>query len=310
MVNPAFTGLYKGWERLTVNHKSQWLNANTKFFTTALAVDFNLLKTPKNKGAFLGIGLQMYNDVGGDSKFGTKQIFSTISTIVPIAGDQVLALGFQAGMGQKSGSYENLIFSNQFDGNVFDPAINPQETNGLNSKIYPDLSVGFLYQYGGIHQRYRKSEDIVFNIGVSVYHFNTPTIYYNFGSFEELNKKLTLHSLFKRDFSRSYVGFEMLANHFRQGPHTETLLAALLRYKKSSGSQVTRLRKKVVLAMGMAYRVGDAVAPVFRIENGDWSFGMSYDITISKLGTYRRGGGLEFSLVYNNTNFALFKRRY
>ena len=119
-----------------------------------------------------------------------------------------------------------------------------------------------------------------------------------------------INATVKKDFSGSFIGFEGLVNYFNQAPHTETLIAALVRYKKSSGSQITRLRKKVVLAGGLAYRVNDAIAPVFKLESGDWTFGLSYDVTISALGSYNRGGGLEFSLMLNNTDFALFKRKF
>ena len=146
LVNPAFTGLYKGWERAAINHKSQWVNAQTKFYTTAIAIDFNLLKTPRKRGTFLGVGLQLYNDIGGDSKFGTKQLLASFSAIVPVAKDHFLSLGLQAGMGQRSGSYDNLVFPNQFDGTSFDPGLNSFESNGLNSQVFADLSVGFIIQ--------------------------------------------------------------------------------------------------------------------------------------------------------------------
>ncbi|MBL7898477.1 MAG: type IX secretion system membrane protein PorP/SprF, partial [Crocinitomicaceae bacterium] len=44
LLNPAATGLFNGWERVTVNHKNQWVNSGTKFFTTSLAADMNFFK--------------------------------------------------------------------------------------------------------------------------------------------------------------------------------------------------------------------------------------------------------------------------
>ena len=310
MVNPGFTGLYRGWERVSVNHKNQWVNAGTKFYTTAIAMDFNLLKSPRKRGAFLGFGIQLYNDVGGDSKFGRKQLLLSLAGIVPVAKDHFLSLGFQGGMGQTSGSFDNLVFPNQFNGSTLDPGLTSYEFRGLNSQIYPDLSFGLLYRYGGIHRSFSTTEQPEVSVGMAMYHFNKPDVRYDFGSFEEINRKMVFNATVKKDFSSSYIGFEALVNHFNQAPHSETLIAGLMRYKKSTGSQITRLKKKVVLAFGLAYRVNDAVAPVFKLENGDWTFGLSYDVTVSALGGYNRGGGLEFTLMFNNTDFALFKRKF
>ena len=56
-------------------------------------------------------------------------------------------------------------------------------------------------------------------------------------------------------------------------------------------------------------RAKDAIAPMMHIQFSNFDFGVSYDMTISKLGQTARSGGLEFSFIYTNRDFALFKRR-
>ncbi len=308
-INPAFTGLYSGWERVTLSHKNQWINAGTRFLTTAVAADFNLFKTQRKKGAYLGLGLQLYNDVGGDSRFGAKQVLASVSGIVPISWNNSISVGFQAGIGQRSGSYDGLLFSNQFNGSQLDPSVNAFEFSGLNSGIYPDISIGAVYQYGGVKKTIVSREELVFNLGIALYHVNRPKISYSSGSLERINQKFVFFTSLRKDFSGSYFGFEALINHFRQNPHSELLISALMRYRYRTGSRMTGIKSRVVLSGGLAYRLNDAIAPVVKMENGNWSFSLSYDITISRLGSYRRLGGLEMSVIFKSSDFALFKRK-
>jgi hypothetical protein len=66
LINPAATGVYDGWERLTINHRNQWLGTSTQFMSTAVAADVNLGKSRTNDRAYAGLGLLFFNDVGGD----------------------------------------------------------------------------------------------------------------------------------------------------------------------------------------------------------------------------------------------------
>ena len=118
LINPAATGTFNGWERVSINHKNQWVNSGTRFFTTSLAADMNFFKPKRGDKAHMGFGLQFYNDIGGDSKFGTKQFLMNFSAIVPLNEMNEISAGIQVGIGQKSGDLTGLIFPNQFDGNA------------------------------------------------------------------------------------------------------------------------------------------------------------------------------------------------
>ena len=68
LINPGATGLFDGWERITINHKNQWTSSNVNYYTSALSFDMNLFKPKRSQGAYMGLGLQAYNDIAGDSK--------------------------------------------------------------------------------------------------------------------------------------------------------------------------------------------------------------------------------------------------
>jgi type IX secretion system PorP/SprF family membrane protein len=309
LLNPAMTGVFEGWERLGANHKNQWVNAGTKYFTTSIAGDINFFKPKRGDRAHMGLGVQFYNDIGGDSKFGTKQFNMNLSAIVPLAPDHEISAGLQFGVAQRTGDLTNLLFSNQFNGSTLDPTINAMELNNLVSFMYPDLSAGIAYHYGNHEIGFDRDDKTEFRIGAAYSHLNRPQLNYRVGYSEKLWAKWTFHGDFQKDFSGTKSGIEVFCYQFLQGPHSETLLGLMYRYRLTDGTKTTGLKRDMYLKPGIAWRLNDAIAPIIYFHLGSFNFGISYDITISALGNQARSGGLEFSLMYTNLDFALFKRR-
>jgi type IX secretion system PorP/SprF family membrane protein len=256
----------------------------------------------------MGLGVQFFNDIGGDSKFGTKQFALNVSGIVPLSEWHELSAGLQFGAAQRTGDLTNLLFSNQFNGDELDPNINAMENNNLVSFVYPDLGVGVSYRYGKHDAGFHREDKTEFRCGVSYFHLNRPQLNYRVGFTEKLYGKVVIHADFQKDFAGS-SGVEVFGTQFMQGPHIETLLGAMYRYRLSSGGKTTGLNRDMYMKFGAAYRINDAIAPMVYFHLGSFNFGMSYDVTISKLGNMARSGGLEFSLMYTNLDFALFKHR-
>ena len=309
LLNPAMTGVFDGWERVGANHKNQWVGAGTKYFTTSVAGDVNFFKPKRGDRAHMGLGVQFYNDIGGDSKFGTKQFNLNLSAIVPLAEQHEISAGLQFGVAQRTGDLTNLLFSNQFNGTTLDPTINPMENNNLVSFVYPDLTAGLAYHFGNHSVGFDRDDKTEFRFGVAYFHLNRPQLNYRVGYSEKLYAKLVIHADFQKDFAGTNSGVEAFAYQFMQGPHNETLLGAMYRYRLTDGTKTTGLKRDMYLKMGAAWRINDAIAPIVYFHLGSFNFGVSYDITISALGNQARSGGLEFSLMYTNLDFALFKGR-
>ncbi|MCB9223685.1 MAG: PorP/SprF family type IX secretion system membrane protein [Crocinitomicaceae bacterium] len=309
LVNPAYTGIFQGWERIGVNHKSQWVNAGTKFHTTSVAVDMNFFKPKRGKSAYMGAGLLLYNDIGGDSKFGTKQLLVNLSGIVPIGENQSVSAGLQFGFGQRSGDLTGLTFSSQFNGTEIDPSLPSSEINTLVTFVYPDMGFGASYRYGNHKIGFARDDAFDFKVGVSYFHLNKPELKYRLGYTEKLYGKLGVNISVLKDFPGSRSGMELMFNQFVQGPHNESLLSALYRYRISSGSKTTGLTRDSYLSAGLSFRLKDAISPVVFVEMYGFKFGLSYDVTLSKLSQVTRAGGIEFSLIFTNMDFALFKNR-
>jgi type IX secretion system PorP/SprF family membrane protein len=308
LVNPAITGLYEGWERVIVNHRSQWLGSNTQFQTTAIAADLNFFKTRQNDKAHIGVGLIFWNDAAGDANYGSKQGHLSLSGILPMGGGHLMSAGLQGGIGNRSGNMNALVFESQWDGELFNPELNSNEAATLNSNQYFDISAGVNYQFDGNNSTFARNEDIKIQVGASIYHANQPKIRYNGIENDMIYRKFIGHASFLKDFSGSKWTLDANIIGVIQGPQNQILLGTLFRYRLKEGTKITALKQETFVAFGMYTRFGDAIIPAFMFDFKGFQFGISYDVTISKLRNTHPGGTLEFSLAYRNMYDALFKK--
>jgi len=308
-INPALTGVYEGWERVTVNHRSQWLGSNTKFSTTAVSGDINFFKSAQNDKAHLGVGVFMWHDAAGDAKFGTQQGQLSLSGILPMGGGHQLSAGLQGGVGNRGGNMDALYFGNQWTGDEFDQALPNFEGDRLRSDNYFNVATGINYQFDGGSQKFSHDETFKIMVGAAVYHVNKPAIKYGGLENEVLHRKFVFHARMIKDFSGSPWSVDASAVQFIQGPQYQTLLGALLRYRMDSGGKITTFRQDAYIGFGAYTRIGDAIIPALMFDYRGFQFGISYDFTISPLRNTHSGGSLEFSLSYRNLYHALFKTR-
>ena len=196
LINPGAVGVFDGWERITVNHRNQWLGASTQFMSTAVAADVNLGKTRMNDKAYAGVGLMFFNDIGGDSKFGNTQGSVSLSGILPMGGSgHTLSAGIQGGFGQRKADINSVTFTSQWNGTMFDPTMLSGEQNSITSFSYIDASAGLFYMYDGGQSTFARNNDFKFQIGVSGFHLNAPELKYSNGVIgERLHRKYVAHA--------------------------------------------------------------------------------------------------------------------
>lgn len=308
-VNPAITGVYDGWERVSISHRSQWLASNTQFQTTAFSADVNFFKTRANDKAHLGLGLMLWNDMGGDANYGRRQGMLSLSGILPMGGGHQLSTGLQGGVGMRAGDMDKLVFSEQWDGETFDPTLASGEVTTLQSNTYFDVAFGINYLYDGNNSTFARNEDIKIQAGFAVFHVNEHDIKYNGLTNDFIYRKFVGHASLVKDFSGSKWSVDANVVSIFQGPQRQIILGGLMRYRLVEGTKTTALRQAAYFAGGIYYRAGDAIIPTVVLDWKGFKFGLSYDATVSPLRNSHRGGTLEFSVVYRNLQHALFKRR-
>jgi len=306
-INPAAAGVYDGWERVIINHRNQWLGSGTQFMTSAVAFDANIGKTRKNETPFLGVSALFYNDIGGDSKFGQQTGSLGLSGVIPMAGTgHLVSAGIQGSFSNRSADYSRLLFSSQWTGTAFDANLLTGEQNGANFR-YADVAGGLFYTFDAGGTNFRRREEFKIQAGVSGYHLNKPTMKFASVEGDRLNRKWIMHASVVADIPGSPLAVDGNVVQVFQGPHTETILGAMARYRLIDGTHYTGYSQPAYIGLGAYYRVGDAICPAFIIDIAGFKFGVSYDYTISSMRKAYTGGSLEFSLSYTNLSHALFK---
>lgn len=310
LINPASTGVYDGWERASINHRTQWMGSATQFMSTAVAVDANFGKTQLNNRAHMGVGVMVFNDVGGDGNFGNQQGSISLSGILPMGGyGHTLSAGIQGGLGQRTVTTSNLTFMSQWDGTGFNPTVASGEANLGNSFSYIDAGAGLQYMFDGGQNTFSRNNDFKFIFGVSGYHLNRPELKFNNGYEEEkMLMKFVAHTRMIAEVPGSKWSVDASAAQFMQGGHFETILGALLRYRFENGTKITGLSHDAYFAIGSYFRFKDALVPSIMLDWNGFLFGVSYDVTVSKLRN-AYSGSLEFSLSFRNLHDSLFKTK-
>lgn len=310
LLNPGAVGVYDGWERVTLHHRTQWLGASTTFQSTGLAADLTLFKNNLRPKAHLGVGVSFFNDFGGDAKFGIQTGALTISGILPVGRSSQISLGIQTGFGSRKGDVSKLVYGSQWNGNNgYDQTINSGEAAQLNAFSYFDASTGLFYQFDGDKSTFARNNDVKFQIGGSVYHANAPTLKYRDGASEKLARKYVGMMNYKMDIPNTKFGFDAQFVQFIQGGHYETIMGGLIRRRFKEGTKQTGFSQDASVGIGAYFRLRDAIIPTAQIDFRGFRIGLSYDMTISALRNAYSGGSVEISLSYINLSNALFKRR-
>jgi type IX secretion system PorP/SprF family membrane protein len=310
LINPASTGVYEGFERLILNYRNQWSSIGAPFTTMAASFDMPIFNDPKKQHTHLGLGLNVFSDKAGDAKFGTTQVNLSLSAIMPLSETSTLSAGLTFGGAQRSAKLEELRWGNQFDGTGFDPTIPHNEINSLNSYWYGDVGLGVMYQFSNVKDNFQDHDVYQFTVGGGYFHVNKPVLQYISSSSESLAPKIVAHASGRIDIPESVIGFMPIAVHMMQGPHTETNVGMMVRYRMKTGTKFTGFNTESAFSFGAQYRVGDSWIPQIILEVSNYVIGFSYDLNNSNLkDVSKMNGGFEITFQYRNLQTALFQTK-
>lgn len=310
LLNPACAGVMDGWDRFSINQRNQWLGSTSQFMTSNFGADFNFFKKPRRNNAHLGMGLQFYNDVAGESKLTTQFGSLTLNGILPINNRDVLAVGIQGGMGIKSIDISRVTFESQWSNNQFgyDPTVLSGESNIASSSPITDVSTGIYYVRDNKESGFSRATDEKLQLGFSVYHVNEPKMKFKIGSSDRLLRKYVFHGSYLKEITDSKLSFEACAFYFIQGMHQQGTLGLILNNRFQSGTKVVGNSSDSHFGFGLYYRYADAIIPVINLEYKGFRLRTSYDIITSKM--RKAGSGtIEVSLTYTNYHHKITKKR-
>jgi type IX secretion system PorP/SprF family membrane protein len=297
MINPALTGNYEGFEKLSLQHRSQWIGSGTQFTTSYGMAEFSFGKNERLNKAYAGLGVFFTNDVGGDSKISLKSGGLSLSGNLPLSRRQSISAGIQTSFNNRSADFSNLLFYSQWNGTQLDPSVNSGELNDYQAYSYLDAGAGIAYNYKDKSSNTLGGESFDFQIGASFMHLNRPNI--RFATFvnDNLFIKTCLHSNLRYGITdRSAI--ELSVAQFFQGKHRETNVGVFYRARLREASRSTSLVNVKYITVGSYGRLTGVLTPYLSIDLGAFKLGMSYDVELGKISrAYKQSAEVSLSFL-------------
>lgn len=284
--NPANTNLFNGDYRFVANYKNQWPSVPVRFNTFSASAEMNF-KT-LNNGDRVGGALLFYFDRAGDSKFQALNVAVSPSYIKALGAkkDHAISVGVQLGLVNRSISYDQLYFDNQWNGDVYNPNI-PVDENFLRHRfVFFDLGAGIAYKW-------TKTERTNLTLGFGATHLTQPSQTFFNASNVKLNPRYSAHVRAQvKIANRVDVLPEFMFQ--RQDVKQEFLYGAHFKYYLP-----VKIPHTVALNLGGYGRSAEAAWLLAGVDFDQWQVNMSYDINASQLAAASRyNGGFEMSVIY------------
>ena len=132
LINPALIGFQDGDYKVQLQRRSQWQSVSVPFNTFSLSFE------AKNIAKDLSFGIQILDDIAGDSRFKTNGLTSSISYKLKVNNRKSVYFGMLFGAYQRSIDYSTLVFN---------------ETESISNKTidFFDAAIGRVYELSLIH---------------------------------------------------------------------------------------------------------------------------------------------------------------
>ncbi|AEW01729.1 hypothetical protein A4D02_06910 [Niastella koreensis] len=289
--NPSLAGIYTGDYRIQGVYRDQWNSVTNAYRTGSLNAE---IKLPIGSGNdFISTGIQALFDKAGTVGLTTTHILPAFNYHKSLSNDKTmyLSLGFMGGLIRKSIDITKVTTDNQYNGaGGYDPTLPTGETMLSPNYSTWDASVGMSF-----NTTFGTDQQNSMFIGGAYHHLNRPKNSFYHNRSIELNPKYVASIGVK--WSMDDVSYLTLqADYSKQGAYKETIGGALYSYKLGVDADNN---PAYTVSGGLFVRWKDAMVPVLKIEWGNLSTALSYDVNISQLKTASMGrGGFELSVSY------------
>jgi type IX secretion system PorP/SprF family membrane protein len=288
--NPALAGKFRGDIRATSAFRSQWNSVTVPYKTQALGVELKYGVSAASDD-YLSIGMQITNDIAGDSKLGKTQLLPMIAyhKLMNSYRNTYISVGFLGGAVQQRFDPTGLKFDDQFVNGAYS-ATNPTRQTFTNTNvIYWDAAAGITYSSetdGGMQ----------YYIGAAYFHVSQPKVAFNPDNDMRLNKKVVLNAGLSAPVGE-YNTVIFYGDYFSQGGNSQAQGGVLYKHDLVQADET----ENVSLSMGAFYRINDAMVPVVKLDYYRLGIGLSYDANVNKLKQATQGrGGFELTLSYKS----------
>lgn len=278
IINPAYTGIFNGDERLMFSFRDQARNIPVPYLTFSASYDRKIYPKSNTKG-FYGIGGFFNYNKQGDSNLRLLNFNGAFSYSRILNENNIITLGALIGFSNRGFDPVALTWDSQWDtqNNVFNPSLPSGETFDFESFSYLETGVGLNY-------RWQKSERTKFDVGIGAFHLQNPsTTYYN-GVAESLPVRLSLYGILSAELTED-LDLQLDILHQRQEAYRQLLFGGYLNfYLSHKRGQQRQFR------VGAGYKVeGEVLFVKAGLQINEIFVAMSYDMDLSEFGTLDNG---------------------
>lgn len=293
-LNPAFAGTTLA-PRITVNHRSQWVQIEGGFKTYAATYEQSV------EGLNSGFGLILMADNAMNGVFRRNQFSMIYGYRLQVNDGLFIKFGAEAGLIQNSLDWERLQFGDQidpvtgFEDPLGTPYLTEEKPPSELSNVLLDISAGILI--------YGKN----FYGGISLKHLNRPD-----ESFLEINQNLSAGLPMRIS---AQAGFEISLLRGNNQKYGSFISPNVLFVQQGDLGQINVGAYTGIgrLYGGLWYRHTfsnpDAAIGLVGFKYQSLKIGYSYDFTLSRLGASNPGGTHEISLAINLDDSENTRRR-
>ena len=293
-INPALTANINADWRLISNLRDQWIGPASPYVTGTVSYDAkvfqNKTRNVEKQGNTLGMGGMLMFDraMSGvvKSTYASLNLSYNIKLSETDYYKERLGIGFGAIYGTKNIDFSRVDFEEQFTGYGFNKNLPTGESALSNMKPYVSASAGITYS--------ASNEKSNFDIGVAAFHLNKPRQTFLKDDKEFLPIRKVAHANFETFINERLVLNTNAIYQFQGGADYFSVGGAIGHYLGNNLESMA--------TAGLWYWSKNAVIPYVGLAYKDFQFGVSYDITISKLNqASRKPSSWEVSLILRGT---------
>ncbi len=285
-INPALTANINAEWRFVSNFRNQWIGPASPYTTGTISYDRKVLEDKVLKSSNFGVGgMVLYDHAMQGALTSTAVSLNTSFNMLLSEGEISHRLGIGIGgiYANKRVDFNKLNFGEQFNGSGFDTNLPTGEAALTNMKPYLSTSVGLLYSM--------VSENYNIDIGAAAYHLNRPKQSVLENAKQYLAPRYVAHANFE-----TYINQDLFFN--ANGIYQRQETASYFSIGGGLGYHLSGEPDDVVLHAGLWYWSKNAVVPYIGMVYQNLQFGLSYDVTISKLNqAAERPKTFEFSFI-------------
>jgi type IX secretion system PorP/SprF family membrane protein len=284
-INPANTGNFSGSLRAALNSRTQLPEFNNPYATKTLSLDAPILKKYIKEDDKLSVGILILSDQSGNKLLNDNNIAASVSYSKALDenANHSIALGFQVNYSMYRFDPLKANFEDQLTAGGFTGTSAEMILGNNFTKNTTDINAGILYTGS-------TSDNNIFYVGASYYHFAKPTVGFITPTYFT-NSRINIHGgayFSLSDAASLHTSFQ----YQKQGETNELLVGGAFSYYLGTENGLE-------LYAGLWSRVKETMIPYIGLEWNHIRAGFTYDMSAgTTLASSRFYQSSEFSLIY------------